>query len=194
MIQEILDKTVKQLYLAGKMFKYNLKIIFANKFIFFLLGAVVFYLIITIIDLLDPESYFNEGNVYSLLLFPGLLIIFYPSTFGIQNDVDSRTIEVLFGIPDYRYKIWLSRLLIIFIVLEAKEIKTAFRLLFIFITLSLFFSIPYYLRNYLDTGNPVYPFFYDIFDGKYLNLEKSNLLFDLGSVTRRLTRSDKFRA
>jgi hypothetical protein len=71
---------------------------------------------ITIIDLLDPESYFNEGNVYSLLLFPGLLIIFYPSTFGIQNDVDSRTIEVLFGIPDYRYKVWLVRLLIIFIV------------------------------------------------------------------------------
>jgi len=116
MIQDILDKAGKQIYLSGKMFKYNLKIIFANKFIFFLLGAVVFYLIITVIDLLDPESYFNEGNVYSLLLFPGLLIIFYPSTFSIQNDVDSRTIEVLFGIPDYRYKIWLLRLLIIFIV------------------------------------------------------------------------------
>jgi hypothetical protein len=116
MIQEIFTKTSKQIYLFWKMFRYNLKIIFANKFIYFLLGAIVFYLIITIIDLLDPESYFNEGNVYSLLLFPGLLIIFYPSTFGIQNDVDARTIEVLFGIPDYRYKIWLVRLLIIFIV------------------------------------------------------------------------------
>ena len=115
-MQDIFKKTGKQLHLLWQMFQYNLKIIFANKFIYFLLGAVVFFLMITIIDLLNPESYFNEGNVYSLLLFPGLLIIFYPSTFGIQNDVDSRTIEVLFGIPDYRYKIWLVRLLIIFIV------------------------------------------------------------------------------
>jgi hypothetical protein len=66
--------------------------------------------------MLDVESHINEEAVYILMLFPGILIIFYPSTFGIQNDVDSRTIEVLFGIPDYRYKIWLVRLLIIFIV------------------------------------------------------------------------------
>jgi len=116
MIQSIKNKTRKRLYLLWQIFQYNLKIIFANKFIYFLLGAVLFFLMITIIDLLDPESYFNESNVYSLLLFPGLLIIFYPSTFGIQNDVDSRTIEVLFAIPDYRYKVWMVRLLIIFIV------------------------------------------------------------------------------
>ena len=116
MIQDILKKAVKHLYLYWQIFQYNLKIIFANKFIYFLLGAVVFFLIITIMDLLNPESTLNEQNVYTLLLFPGLLIIFYPITFGIQNDVDSRTIEVLFGIPDYRYKIWLVRLLIIFIV------------------------------------------------------------------------------
>jgi hypothetical protein len=115
-MQLVIKRTRKQLYLAWQMFQYNLKIIFANKFIYFLMGAVVFFLMITIIDLLDPESYFNEGNVYTLLLFPGLLIIFYPSAFGIQNDLDSRMIEVLFGIPDYRYKVWLVRLVIIFIV------------------------------------------------------------------------------
>ena len=49
------------------------------------------------------------------MLFPGLLIIFYPSAFGIQNDVDTRMIEVLFGIPDYRYKVWLVRLADIFV-------------------------------------------------------------------------------
>ena len=115
-MQERLNIIVKQLRLALLMFQYNLKIIFANKFIYFLLGAVLFFGLITIIDLLNPESYFNEGNVYTLLLFPGLLIIFYPSAFGIQNDVDTRMIEVLFGIPDYRYKIWLVRLVMIFIV------------------------------------------------------------------------------
>jgi len=116
MTQDVFKKVGRQIRLLWQIFRYNLKIIFANKFIFFLLGAVLFFLMTSIIDLLNPESYFNEGNVYSYLLFPGLLIIFYPSTFGIQNDVDSRTIEVLFGIPNYRYKIWLIRLMIIFIV------------------------------------------------------------------------------
>ena len=116
MIKKILTNMTKYLRLYFKMFQYNLKIIFANKFVFFLLAAVLFYLVITTVNLLDAESTFDEGGVYFLLIFPGLLIIFYPSTFGIQNDVDSRTIEVLFGIPDYRYKIWLVRLIIIFIV------------------------------------------------------------------------------
>ncbi len=104
------------LILFSRLFKYNLKIVFANKFVFFLLGAFGFYLLIAIINLLDREAYFTQGDVYNLLLFPGILIIFYPSTFGIQNDVDTRMIEVLFGIPNYRYKVWLLRLVIIFIV------------------------------------------------------------------------------
>ena len=108
------QKFKNQIILITQIFNYNLKIIFANKFIFFLLGALIFYLFITIINLINAESYFSESDVYNLLLFPGLLIIFYPSTFGIQNDVDTRMIEVLFGIPNYRYKVWLLRLAIIF--------------------------------------------------------------------------------
>ena len=116
MLQNITTYISKYLRLFVKIFQYNVKIVFANKFIFFLLAAVLFFLVITIVNLLDAESSINEGDIYYLLLFPGILIIFYPSTFGIQNDVDSRTIEVIFGIPDYRYKIWLVRLLIIFII------------------------------------------------------------------------------
>jgi hypothetical protein len=81
-----------------------------------LLAAVGFFLLITIINLFKADSYMNQDEVFALLLFPGLLVIFYPATFGIQNDMDTRMIEVLFGIPDYRYKVWLTRLLIIFIV------------------------------------------------------------------------------
>ena len=105
-----------RILLLLQMFRYNLKIVFANKFIFFLLGAFGFFVLITVINLLDVDSYLSEPDVYNLLLFPGLLIIFYPSTFGIQNDVDTRMIEILFGIPNYRYKVWLARLVIIFIV------------------------------------------------------------------------------
>ena len=87
--------------LLPKVVKYNLKIIFAGKFFWFLLAA------------------FNEGLIYNILMFPCLLLIFYPAVFGIQNDEDSRILEILFGIPDYRYKVWGVRLLMIYVVIFA---------------------------------------------------------------------------
>ena len=47
------------------------------------------------------------------------MLIFYPAVFGIQNDEDSRILEILFGIPDYRYKVWGVRLLMIYVVIFA---------------------------------------------------------------------------
>lgn len=41
--------------------------------------------------------------------------MFYPAVFGIQNDEDSRILEILFGIPDYKYKVWGVRLLMIYV-------------------------------------------------------------------------------
>lgn len=93
--------------------RYNLKIIFANKFIFFLLGAVGFFLFLVIINLFSQSS-IAEGVIYYYILFPGILLIFYPTTFGIQNDADARMLEILFGIPNYRYKVWLVRLGLIY--------------------------------------------------------------------------------
>lgn len=101
--------------LLYKLIRYNLKIIFANKFIYMLLSALAVFLLVTTIMLLDANANPNEAAVYYLLLVPGLLLIFYPTTFGIQNDVDARMIEILFGIPNYRYKIWLVRVIIIYI-------------------------------------------------------------------------------
>jgi hypothetical protein len=40
-------------------------------------------------------------------------LVFFPSVFGIQSDADQRTLEIIFGIPDYRYKVWLVRYLMI---------------------------------------------------------------------------------
>lgn len=96
--------------------RYNLKIIFANKFIYFLLAAVIIFLFVTTINLLDSDANPTEGTVYYLLLVPGILLVFYPTVFGIQNDVDTRMIEILFGIPNYRYKVWLVRMALIYIV------------------------------------------------------------------------------
>lgn len=96
-----------------RMIRYNLKIIFANKFIWFLLAAISFFIVVTLITLFNGRM-ITSGTIYSILLFPGLLLIFYPTAFGIQNDEDTRVLEILFGIPDYRYKVWLVRLILIF--------------------------------------------------------------------------------
>lgn len=95
------------------MIRYNLKIIFAGRFFWFLLAAFGFFMFFAIQTVWNRGT-LSEGTVYNLLIFPGILLIFYPSVFGIQNDDDSRMLEILFGIPNYRYKVWLVRLLLIY--------------------------------------------------------------------------------
>lgn len=101
--------------LVYRMIIYNLRIIFANKFIWFLAGSVLFYLGLSVIYVFSNEVS-RVRDLYGVFLFSGLLLVFYPAAFGIQNDQDARTIEILFGIPDYRYKVWLVRILLIFII------------------------------------------------------------------------------
>lgn len=100
----------------GRMIKYNLKIIFANAFIWFLLAALGIFILVTLITLFTGNM-ITSSTVFSMLLWPGILLIFYPTTFGIQNDEDTRILEILFGIPDYRYKVWLVRVMLIFLLI-----------------------------------------------------------------------------
>ena len=96
----------KRLYnnyiLIYKMIIYNLRIIFANKFIWFLTGSILFYLGLSIIYVFSNDVSKME-DLYGIFLFSGVLLVFYPSVFGVQNDQDARTIEILFGFPNYRY-------------------------------------------------------------------------------------------
>jgi len=101
--------------LVYRMILYNLRIIFANRFIWFLTGSVVFYLGLSVIYVFENDVS-RMRDLYGVFLFSGLLLVFYPTAFGIQNDQDARTIEILFGIPNYRYKVWLVRVLLIFII------------------------------------------------------------------------------
>ena len=101
--------------LVKNMILYNLRIIFANKFIWFLAGSVLFYLGISVITAFTENTSRME-DLYGLFIFCGILLVFYPAVFGIQNDQDARTIEILFGIPNYRYKVWLVRIILIFVI------------------------------------------------------------------------------
>ncbi len=104
------------LFILIKMIRYNLRIIFANKFIWFLLAAFGFFIFVAITTVYNGGN-LSEGAIYNILIFPGILLIFYPSVFGIQNDDDSRMLEILFGIPNYRYKVWLVRLVMIYVLI-----------------------------------------------------------------------------
>jgi len=100
--------------LTSRIIRYNLKIIFADRFFFFLLAALVFYVFFMVVSVYDNVE-INIGFMYEITFFPALLLIFYPMVFGIQRDEDARMLEILFGIPDYRYKVWLVRLVLIFL-------------------------------------------------------------------------------
>ncbi len=99
------------LLLLYRLMTYNVKVIFGNKFVYFVVAAFLFFaFIITITIFEDPD--FNEAVIYGFLVFPGLLLIFYPMAYGLQNDDDAKMLETIFGIPNYRYKVWLVRFLL----------------------------------------------------------------------------------
>jgi hypothetical protein len=114
MVINMKNKTLyNYLVLVWKMILYNLRIIFANKFIWFLAGSIAFYLGLSVIYVFANDVS-RMSDLYGVFMFSGILLVFYPSVFGIQNDQDARTIEILFGIPNYRYKVWLVRIILIF--------------------------------------------------------------------------------
>ena len=105
----------KHIQLTTNIVQYNLKIIFAGKFLWFLLAAFAFFAFFMFQQAWNRVE-INEGSIFNLLLFPCLLLIFYPVVFGIQNDEDNRILEIIFGIPNYRYKVWGVRMLMIYVV------------------------------------------------------------------------------
>lgn len=96
------------LLLLYRVTTYNVKVIFGNKFVYFVVASFLFFAFIITITIIDDPD-FDEAVIYGFLVFPGLLLIFYPMAYGIQNDDDSKMLETIFGIPNYRYKVWLVR-------------------------------------------------------------------------------------
>jgi len=110
-----MKRILQIVYLTWKMIRYNLKIIFGNRFIYFLISAIVLFLFIIVLNLFNGEA-ISEAGVYRVLTLTGALLLFYPAAFGIQSDKDTRTLEIIFGIPDYRYRVWLMRLILIYVI------------------------------------------------------------------------------
>ena len=100
--------TFKQLIqLLPKVVRYNLKIIFAGKFFWFLLAAFGFFALFMFQNAWKREE-INEGLIYSILMFPSMLLIFYPAVFRMMKIavywrffLESPTISIRFGACGY---------------------------------------------------------------------------------------------
>jgi len=99
---------------------YNVINVFSGRPGYFMLLAGGIFLVILVLNLLGRGGgTITAQKIYEFLLVPGVLLVFYPAVFAIQNDRDSGMIEVLFGIPDHRYKIWLVRYFSLYLVTAA---------------------------------------------------------------------------
>ena len=99
--------------------RYNALHIFGGRFIIFLALALCLFFLVLLLGLLGRGGTPNSERLYNYLLAPGILLVFYPAVYGIQKDQDTRMVETLFGIPDYRYKVWLTRLVTLYLIIAA---------------------------------------------------------------------------
>ena len=63
--------------LIAKLARYNVNIIFANRFLWFLIASLALMILFSIISVLDNDI-IAENNIYNILMLPGILLIFYP--------------------------------------------------------------------------------------------------------------------
>jgi len=101
--------TVRSVVAFGR---YNATQVFAGKFIYFLLLALLVFCTVVVVQTAQEEVPPDAAAIYYYLLVPAVMLVFYPAAYCIQGDVDARMLETLFGIPDYRYKVWLVRLVV----------------------------------------------------------------------------------
>ncbi|PWD97626.1 hypothetical protein [Marinilabilia rubra] len=147
------------------MIRYNIQVIFGSKFVYFLGGSLIFFFLITGISLFS-SSLPELSSLYYQLLFPALLLVFFPTVYGIQNDEDARILEILFSIPNYRFKVWMIRMLIIllmvwgvllilsfldyFILLRHNSLRLSFQLM---IPVTFFGTVGFFFSTIIRNGH-----------------------------------------
>ncbi len=147
--------------------KYNFRILFGGKYIVFILLSFLFFCYL-LFEVASKGSALSDIDVYENLIFPSLLLLFYPTAYGIQKDEESKILEIFFCIPNYMYKVWLLRLLFVFIacyvnivifsymahrlICPVDIVQMSYQVMFVVI---LFGSLGFFLSTVIKSGNGV---------------------------------------
>jgi hypothetical protein len=101
-----------QLAIAWEIFRLQARIIFSHKFVWFMAGILIYFVVAYIINynqsVIDRMP--MEDVLPVLLEFPLSALAVYLSMQVITSEKDNRTLEVMFTTAGSRYKVWLLRL------------------------------------------------------------------------------------
>ncbi|MDZ7364058.1 MAG: hypothetical protein ONB46_25595 [candidate division KSB1 bacterium] len=100
-----------QLSIAWEIFRLQARIIFSHKFVWFMAGILIYFVVACIINYNQPviECMPMEDVLPVLLEFPLSALAVYLSMQVITSEKDNRTL-VMFTTAGSRYKVWLLRL------------------------------------------------------------------------------------
>ena len=97
--------------------KLNQKFIFSQRFFFFFSGILVYFIIFCLVNYFKSSAErIGEGGIFIWLLsVPGIALVFYPSMSLVTSETENRTIEMIFSTADSRYKVWLTRIAVLYL-------------------------------------------------------------------------------
>lgn len=93
------------------------KFIFSQRFLFFFAGVLVYFIIFCVTNYFQSsaERISEESIFIWLLTVPGIALVFYPSMSLITSETENRTIEMIFSTAGSRYKVWLTRIGVLYL-------------------------------------------------------------------------------
>lgn len=165
------------LFLILLLFHYFFKDIFSLNSFYPLMSFLIF-ISTPSVTRVASWAYVDVIQAFYILLSLYLLLFYFKKEERISLYLSAIFLGFAISIK-YLTFIWLIFFFLLFLEesIEKRIAKfTILKQLLFYFFLIFVFASPFYLRNFSETGNPFYPFFYNIFDGKFLNPEKSHLL------------------
>lgn len=111
----------EQAVVIWEMLRLQARVLFSNRFAWFMAGILAFYVVVYIINFNQPVvQRMTREAVFSLLLeFPLSLLAVYLNMQLLTAEKENRTLEVMFTTAGGRYKVWLQRLGTLYAILLA---------------------------------------------------------------------------
>ena len=88
----------------------NIKLLFTNKFFYFILGIILYFgFVCTINYLSDPGDSMPGYAIYIvIILIPMSVLIVFLSAYMLPSEMENNTLESLFSISGSIYKVWMD--------------------------------------------------------------------------------------